>query len=125
MTKLRSEITTNGKAVFYATMWSDFLKAAWDCGWELGLHGSLSSDMDIMAMPWTKEAVKPDTLVKNLEACLNIPENGFKIPTIVDFFRANNRVVYTVHIWDDFYLDISIIETDSEYLSKQTVPKLI
>jgi len=33
--------------------------------------------------------------------------------------------VYTVHIWDDFYLDISIIETDSEYLSKQTVPKLI
>ena len=56
MSKDRESVTTNGRAAFYACMWDDFRQAAMDCGWALGLHGSLASDMDIMAMPWTENA---------------------------------------------------------------------
>ena len=47
MSKDRESVTTNGRAAFYACMWDDFRQAAMDCGWALGLHGSLASDMDI------------------------------------------------------------------------------
>ena len=64
--KDREYVTTNGRAVFYATLWEDFRKAALDCGWALGLHGSLASDMDIMAMAWTEEAKPVEQLLKAL-----------------------------------------------------------
>ena len=43
MAKDRKMVTTNGRAAFYACMWDDFRQAAMDCGWALGLHGSLNS----------------------------------------------------------------------------------
>jgi len=49
--KSREHVVTNGRAVFYAAMWEDLRNAALDKGWALALHGSLASDMDIMAMP--------------------------------------------------------------------------
>lgn len=56
MTKRKEEITTEGRAVFYTVLWPSFRKAAIECGWSLGLHGSMASDMDIMGMPWTEDA---------------------------------------------------------------------
>ena len=56
MAKDRRCVTTNGRAVFYAVMWEDLRNAALDVGWALALHGSLNSDMDIMAMPWVEDA---------------------------------------------------------------------
>jgi len=52
MAKSREHVVNNGKAAFYASIWPDLMNAAMDCGWALGLHASLASDMDIMAMPW-------------------------------------------------------------------------
>ena len=51
MAKDRHAVTCSGKAAFYAIIYEDLRKAAMDCGWALGLHGSLANDMDIMAMP--------------------------------------------------------------------------
>lgn len=58
--KSRESVTTNGRAAFYASLWEDLRNAAMDYGWALGLHGSLASDMDIMAMPWTDDADEID-----------------------------------------------------------------
>lgn len=112
MAKSREHITNNGKAAFYASIWPDLSKAANDCGWALGLHGSLSNDMDIMAMPWTEEAKPVEELMQALSDCFTgsmwkddhiIPHPG----------KANNRVVYTMSIWADFHLDINIIKNES------------
>ena len=106
--KSREHVITNGRAVFYACMWDDFRNAALNCGWALGLHGSLKNDMDIMAMAWTAEAKSVKTMIKALEDCLTKPdERVFK--TTIDIDKPNNRVVYTIHIFSDFYLDINII----------------
>ncbi len=108
--KSREHVVTNGRAVFYAAMWEDFRNAALDKGWALGLHGSLASDMDIMAMPWAEDASKVDRMIEALEGCLTIPEDAMHFKTRVSNDKPHNRVVYTIHIWADFYLDINIIE---------------
>lgn len=105
MTKSREHVTTNGRVVFYAAMWEDFRKAAIDRGWALGLHGSLSSDMDIMAMPWVENACHPLDMVLALKQCFD----KTKEINIHETLMPNNRTVYTLSIWADFYLDINVI----------------
>jgi hypothetical protein len=109
MSKSREHVVTNGRAVFYACMWEDFKNAALDGGWALGLHGSLNSDMDIMAMPWVENARPVDDMIKALEDCLTKPDERI-FETKVSCDKPNNRTVYTIHIYGDFYLDINVIQ---------------
>lgn len=112
MAKLSSEhIVTNGKAAFYATIWPEIRQAALNCGWALGLHGSLANDMDIMAMPWTEEAKSAEEMIQAISDCFT--ENPFKKEHDIPCYnKPNNRVVYTISIWADFYLDINVIMPD-------------
>lgn len=113
MSKSAEHITTNGKAAFYAAIWPDLREAALKCGWALALHGSLSNDMDIMAMPWTEEATGVEEMIKALSDCFT--GNPFKDGHSVPFHeKPNNRVVYTMSIWADFYLDINIIKVPED-----------
>jgi len=104
--KSRKCVTTNGRAVFYAAMWNDLRQAALNKGWALGLHGSLASDMDIMAMAWTEDALPPLEMILALKKCFDKP----KEITLTETKMPNNRIVYTLSIWADFYLDINVIE---------------
>jgi len=104
--KHRESVTTNGRAVFYATLWNDLRQAAMDNGWALGLHGSLASDMDIMAMPWTEEATTDSEMIEAIKNCFT---EASKI-TVEESDMPNNRRVFTLSIWADFYLDINIIK---------------
>lgn len=111
--KSREHVVTNGRAAFYASLWPDLRNAAMDCGWALGLHGSLATDMDIMAMPWTENALPAPVMISALEACFTTMPEGLRIDTTVDCSKPNNRTVYTIHIWADFYLDINVIRPDT------------
>lgn len=104
--KDRECVTTNGKAVFYAAIWGDLRNAAMDNGWALALHGSLASDMDIMAMPWTENACSDHDMIQALKDCFT-DANCIHI-TVSD--KPNNRRVFTFSIWADFYLDINVIK---------------
>lgn len=104
--KSREHVTTNGRAVFYAAMWEDLRNAALNCGWALALHGSLANDMDIMAMPWTENACSSIEMALALKKCFDNP----KAIDLAITPMPNNRVVYTLSIWADFYLDINVIE---------------
>lgn len=105
--KSREHVTTNGRAVFYAAMWGDFRKAALNVGWALGLHGSLASDMDIMAMPWTEDAKTPEEMINAIKGCFDDRDG---VIHVVESQMPNNRKVFTLSIWADFYLDINIIQ---------------
>lgn len=106
-------VVLNGRASFYATIFEDLKLVAHKCGWALGLHGSLQSDMDIMAMPWTEDATSIEIMIKALCDCFvdNPYEPLNKIP---HYEKPNNRVVYTILICSDWYLDINVIDIDKE-----------
>ena len=108
MAKNREAVTCNGRAAFYAAMWDDIRQCAMDCGWAVALHGSLASDMDIMAMPWVENAVSFGVLVKKIDK-LFCGENTFEA-FITYNEKPHGRIVATIPIWADFYLDISAME---------------
>lgn len=110
MSKDRQAVTCNGRPAFFASMYEDIRYVAIQCGWAVALHGSLCSDMDIMAMPWTEEAIKFEELVDKISKLFDrnsLAENY----TITYDEKPHNRVVATIPIWVDFYLDISTIDT--------------
>lgn len=110
MAKDRYAVTCNGRPAFYASMYEDIRKCAMDLGWAVALHGSLKADMDIMAMPWTKEATNFETLVAAIVGLFN--ENEMVHHSSIDYFnKPHGRIVATIPIWEDFYLDISTIDT--------------
>lgn len=109
MAKDRKEVTCNGRAALYSALWEDIRNAAMDCGWAVALHGSLSRDMDIMAMPWIEGCTDADTMIDTIIAkCFGdniISEYGKKI----DRTKPYGRVCYLIPIYEDFYLDISVM----------------
>ncbi len=46
-------------------------KVARECGYAVGLHGSMKRDCDMIAAPWTDEAVVAFDLIERLCAALN------------------------------------------------------
>lgn len=98
----------DGRAAFYACCLQDIKQSAANCGWAIGVHGTLAHDMDLMAMPWTEWATSADEMIKNIEALFEYSE---VIPTQKDTTsKPNGRVVYIINIFADFYLDINVIE---------------
>ena len=111
MAKSRECLAEYGRATFYASIWDDLRNAAFDCGWALGLHGSLAKDMDIMAMPWTEDAKPVEDMIQSLIDCFT-PNPFDDISKRPILGKPNNRVVYTIHIWKDLYLDVNVINTN-------------
>jgi hypothetical protein len=106
--KDKSQVTTNGRAVFYAVLWEDFRKTALDLGWALALHGSMASDMDIMAMPWIQDASPVNELVKAISD--RIGRTAWSDTHLEPHYgKPHGRIVYTFGISGDFYIDLSII----------------
>lgn len=102
-------ITTNGRSVFYATLWPDILKKCLENGWSAGLQGSLNSDMDILIMP-SPEAINCDLLIIKITEMLQIPFP----PICNENKRPYGRVSYNIPITKEIYLDIQVIRYDPE-----------
>ncbi len=112
MAKNREAVTCSGRAAFYAAMWDDIRQCAMDCGWAVALHGSLNADMDIMAMPWVADAVSFGELVNRIDL-LFCGEKTFD--SFITFGeKPHGRIVATIPIWADFYLDISAMDGGNE-----------
>ena len=107
MAKSRVAVTCNGREAFYACMWNDIRQCAMDNGWAVALHGSLNSDMDIMAMPWVENAVTFSELINKIAELFD--GNDIALIYSIHYDKPHNRAVATIPIFGDFYLDISAI----------------
>lgn len=75
-------------------------------GYALALHGSLQRDLDLIAVPWTDEAVDPKTLVLKLCEEFDIaPNHDIETPDI----RPHGRLSYSIPLWWGAYIDLSVI----------------
>lgn len=100
-------------------------------GYALGVHGSLSRDIDLIACPWTSSAVEPRTLAEAIQKTA-IEINGFAHPKSnedTEYFRAgqpgakpHGRLVWSFHLGGGPYIDLSVmplfIETHAEELAR-------
>lgn len=101
----------DGKSPTYAPayvvgIYPDLVAKARELGYALALHGSLARDFDVLAVPWTDEAVDAVTLVKELAANweLTIQNEG-----CVGTIKPHNRRSWTLLLWWGAYIDISVM----------------
>ena len=106
--KNKSELKLDGRIAFYAILLDRFKVKAADLGYMLTVHGSMASDMDLIAIPWTEEAVEPEILVKAISDEMgptvwkdyHLKERGIK---------SHGRVAYTLSWYSDWFIDLSIM----------------
>jgi hypothetical protein len=77
-------------------------------GYAISLHGSFVRDLDVIAVPWTEEAVSAEELAKALEDEVHgwlIVEKG-KSPTV----KPHGRLAWSIHTEDGVgYIDLSVM----------------
>lgn len=56
---------------YYAVLYPRLRQTAYELGYALALHGSLTRDLDVVAVPWTETAVDRDTLLRRLTETAN------------------------------------------------------
>lgn len=106
--KDKAEVKKEGKMVFYAVLYNSFRQAALDCGYALSLHGSMASDMDMIAVPWVADAKSPDELVAKISDCID--GTVWKDHHLMDREeRINGRLCYTISIMGDWQIDLSVM----------------
>lgn len=80
-------------------------KAARRCGYAIGLHGSLSRDLDLVAVPWTKKATSAEALIEAIRKVTGTWES----PTDPPADRPHGRRTWCLHFGQGPYLDISVM----------------
>jgi hypothetical protein len=111
--KTKEEVRIEGKPVFYAVLFNPMKKAALELGYALTIHGSMHSDMDLIAVAWTEEAKPEIELVNAINDCIGNTiwkEHNFTTRTI----KPHGRINYTLSILGDWFIDLSIIPPKNE-----------
>lgn len=83
-------------------------------GYAIGLHGSGQRDMDLIAVPWTGEAVAAEELVERLvEACDGENCAGVLDPGIAN--KPHGRRAWSIRLtgkmlfYEHLYIDLSVM----------------
>ena len=82
-------------------------------GYALAVHGSMKRDVDLIAVPWTEDAVSAGELVKAFAEMCNgylaqsRPGHGerYRVPTI----KPHGRRAYSIHLGGGPYIDLSVM----------------
>lgn len=79
-----------------------------DKGYAIGVHGSLEADLDLIAAPWTADAVDPQVLVEYIAANLMTPNGPSRV---IDRSRKpHGRMAFNIQLDGWFKLiDISVL----------------
>lgn len=83
----------------------DVRAAAWECGYALGLHGSVSRDIDLIAAPWIKHAASAEVLATRI--CELVGGWRNRVPSQ----RPHGRLGWSIHFPEcpHVYLDLSVM----------------
>ena len=119
MSKKISEINSNPKPMLYATMYTKLREIAAKCGYALAVHGSLSSDMDLIAVRWSENYESPLYLVERFIECIvNTSWHGNFYKDITDLtnpeHRYSNQIHYAIPIVGDWFIDLTVIEENEK-----------
>lgn len=110
----------------YACIYPGLCEIARDHGYALAIHGTMSSDLDLVAIPWREVVSTPNTLIvaltTHIGGCLypdllrrsNVPEEHIKQilerpqnhqPTI----KPHGRLAWNIHLDLGCKVDVSVM----------------
>lgn len=100
-------------APWYVMAYTKLERIAWRYGYALALHGSMSRDLDLIAIPWTEDAESPDRLLAAF--CRFIGDKAqVNITAGKPTEKPHGRIGYVIPIgYEGHYLDLSIMPLKS------------
>lgn len=113
------------RAAAYAWIIPNAMRVARQHGYAIAVHGSMHRDLDLMAMPWTDEAVSPTELVEAIREAVEgriVPDGtkGGRWDADANAFvsavvrqpehKPHGRLAWNIHFADNaFVIDISVM----------------
>lgn len=92
---------------YYLALIPKIRAVAMRAGYAVAVHGSLTRDLDMMAMPWVEEAVDPAELAKRISEAISpvwrceLPHEGKK---------PRGRRAFTILLGAHAFLDLSVMD---------------
>lgn len=92
-------------AAWYALVYVSLRQAFAEHGYAVAIHGTLQRDFDIVAVPWTEEAVSAADLVAVVvDACMGLA-CSVDGPTV----KPHGRRSYAIVLFNGGYIDLSVM----------------
>jgi hypothetical protein len=102
----------NLKPMLYLTVYPRLRKVAIDNGYTLALHGSVTRDLDLVAIAWTKEAATAQELIG--EFMKNLKDGYINDEDITyEGHKPFGRITFPIHLGRGAYIDISVIRPNT------------
>lgn len=96
------------RALAFACSLAQLQAVAQECGYALAVHGSMATDLDLLAAPWTDEATDAPMLIEALREAVDgwlregIDHNPVSKP--------HGRLAWSIYVGEGAtYLDISVM----------------
>lgn len=83
-------------------------KCVKEYGYSLAVHGSLTRDIDLVAIPWEEKCVKSDELVDAITRKVNFYFKDIKVVKC-PHTKPHGRKSWAIHISEKIYIDLSVM----------------
>lgn len=110
----------------YAQLLPTLREVARGHGYALGVHGSLTTDLDLIAVPWSRDAEHADVLIESLRAAVDgtIDQRVFSCTACIEgeahcphvghnpSIRPHGRLAWSIYLNSEPagpYLDVSVM----------------
>jgi hypothetical protein len=110
---MNSMVKARTPAVYFSFLYNQIVEICRERGYAAALHGSMARDLDVIAIPWTEEAVPADELVAAIaeatggyrERCLEEGEEILRTP----IQKPHGRLSWLISFHDNLHLDFSVM----------------
>lgn len=96
----------------YGRIYTIIRKLAWDEGYAIGLHGSFTRDLDLIAAPWAGAACDPEHLIRRIVDATELRPSSEKPEA-----KPHGRLAWSLRFpkfGDPRYVDISIMPRNQD-----------
>ena len=101
----------NPKPTIYCALYPGLVKVAREKGYALAVHGSMLTDLDLIACAWRDDAVSANELMQALwdeMARFDMGENFHKYKNFDCEVMPGGRLSYCIPIMGDWFIDLSV-----------------
>jgi len=102
-----------GAPAIFAAILPDVIEIAKQCGYAIAVHGSMTHDMDLIAVPWMYNALPTSILIERIREHVkgHIDLEGTTIMSPSPEKKVHGRMAWSIYLRPDFtgpYIDISV-----------------
>ena len=94
---------------YYSSIIPTIREVARECGYAIAIHGSMTRDLDIMAMPWVEKAKAPETLATEIMKKLCGHSYMRTYWKEHKYGKPHGRLTYTIPVKQNAYIDLSVM----------------